>query len=915
MLLLFFSSCSTQKNTWTSRHYHNLTTRYNVYFNAHEAYKSGMNTLNSVRRENYTSLLPVYTVSNHTRAKATANTMNRVVEKCQIAIKQHSIRVKPGKKPTSRSKESYKQFYAQEEFNPFMDEVFLLMANAQFHMADFNSSAATATYIIRHFSTDKEVVDKATILLARSYKELGWMYDAENLFHNLNTPSLSPSLNGLFAAAYADFLITGKQYAEAIPYLELAIKHTRVRLEKQRWTFLLAQLHQELGHKKQAYDLYKRISAMNPPYEMEISARILLSEVFPDENPDTALKKLLRLAGNVKNKDYQDQIFYAIGNLYMTMKDTTNAIVHYQKAMDTSTRSGETRIKIQLTFGDLLYSMKDYIRAQTCYSRVIGLSKEDERYPLVIFRQTTLKVLAPSLRTIQHEDSLLRLSVLPEKELYQLIDSLIDVAKQKAREEQLRKMAENVASNPNNIQQEPVNVEPEVNNNWYFYNPAIVTKGLNDFRSKWGNRAQADDWRRSKKTPVFDTSPGASQQTNQAQALNQAGGNVVLTEEVIPVEMINPFSEGGDNPLNRNYYLKDIPFNPVQKAASEQRIATALLKAGKVYRELMNDDGLALSTFRELERRYPDSKELEEAWYISHLMLKQTKREQEAENVRIKLVKAFPEGTFGKRLTDSLFVEHLAEMYRIQDSLYAETYRHFTLNHEDSVFINTQLVKQHYPLTDLMPRFRFLEALELGRTGKDTAFFDSLTYIVNVYPKHDVTPVAKAMINLWKKGMRPYVSEGYASLLSLLEPGQTTDESNTETLASKLTYTPELSHVLLIAYPTETVNPNRLQFDVALYNFTTFLISDYDIMFAKVGKMDVLLIQGFENAADVLRYQSWIHFQNQSPFEKYPGIRFIAISQQNLKLLEEGLNPERYLEFYHDRYNPEPVNPSEPTNP
>jgi len=94
-----------------------------------------------------------------------------------------------------------------------------------------------------------------------------------------------------------------------------------------------------------------------------------------------------------------------------------------------------------------------------------------------------------------------------------------------------------------------------------------------------------------------------------------------------------------------------------------------------------------------------------------------------------------------------------------------------------------------------------------------------------------------------------------------------------------------------------------MQFDVALYNFTNFLIRDYELNFVKVGQMNVLLISGFENAEDVMRYRSWIVFQNEKPEVKYPGIQFILVSESNLKILQEGVSPEKYLDFFEKNYS------------
>lgn len=916
VLLLFLTACSTQKNTWGSRRYQELNTRYNVHFNGNEAYKQGIRQLKNGHLDDFSTLLPMYTVSNHTKAKGTAASMNKAIEKCQKAIKKHSIRVKPKKKPTSHSKESYKKFYSKEEFNPFMDDVFLLLANAQFHMADFNSSSATSTYIMRHFATDKAVQDKAAILLARSYKELGWMYEAENTLRDLNNSTLTPSQNRTYSAAYADFLITRKEFAEAIPYLKMAIKKASDKTEKQRWTFLLGQLYQETGQRNEANKVYSSIPGMNPPYEMEISARIRQTEVFPGDNPAKPLKKLKRLSRSGKNKDHLDQIHYAMGNLYLAAKDTAKALENFHLSLDKSTKYGNHKLKTLLVLGDLYYRIENFRKAAPCYADAeVLLKKEDERYPEAAFRSGVLKALAPELTIIHDEDSLQALAKLPEKELNAIIDSLVKVAEKKAREEKRKKAAEEALNENQDLtgENKPEDDTPTLpgitdptNSSWYFYNESLVSKGLTDFQKKWGKRKLADDWRRNKKTDIFEQTAEESETTGgegilPTDSLSQPGDSLVL--DTTAADAGDRFTEGADDPLNPNFYLKDLPFTETQLQVSNEKIADALFNAGRIYREQMENNRLCLATFNQLETRFPDNKNLENAWYISYLTFKQLRRDADADSARIKLIAQFPESLLAQRLSDSLFIEHLIEMYLVEDSLYESAYKLFTQHVTDSIFASGQYVRETYPMTRLMPRFIFLDALEYGRTGQPQAFHDTLVHITNTYPESDLIPLIKEMLALWDSGRRPVPSAGYTSLFSLDGVMQDDEKLRLDSLVSHLTYEPNEPHVLLIRYPADSVNVNRLQFDVALYNFTTFLIRDYELSVAKIGQMDVLLVQGFENAADVQRYMSWINFQNEAPEIKYPGIKFLAVSSNNLKLLEEGVDPALYLEFFKKNYS------------
>lgn len=919
LLLLFFSACSTQKNTWGSRHFHDLTTRYNIYFNGHEAYKLGIKQLQSSHKEDYSKLLPLYPVSNHANAKGTASNMDRSIEKCKKAIKKHSIRVKPEKKPNSKSSAEKKMFYSKEEFNPFMDDVFLLMANSEFHKADFLSATATCSYIIRHFSTDKALCDKAGILMARAYTELEWYYDAENILNKLNKENLTPSLTAAFSSAYSDFLIRRKKYSEAIPYLEIAVRKTRRKIEKYRWSFLLAQLYQETGKTDQAYRLFGTIPGMNPPYEMELSARVRQSEVYPGTDPKKPLTKLIRLSRSSKNTEYLDQIYYALGNLYFAANDTAKAIESFHTALKKSTQSGPHKLKTLLALGDFYYKTEQYIKADPCYSEALPmLDKEDERFKLASQRAEILKVLAPPLITIFEEDSLQAVAKMPEKERNELIEKMVKAAEKKAKEEEREKnMAEALnaneedqAANSTPSRQTTTPALPEISNDksWYFYNPNTVSKGLAEFRRKWGKRGLKDDWRRNNKTALFENTT-TTEDTATTATKRPTETSVKQSDTETMSKAPENMSEGVDDPLNPNYYLKNLPFTEEQIKVSNEKIAEALYNSGLIYREQMENDRLALASFRELEKRFPTSPWLENAYYITYLMLKQQRRDVEADTDRSKQIALFPDSPLAKRLDDSLFMEKLIEMYQVQDTLYAKTYRLYLEHKTDSIFSIGHNVEENYPVSPLIPRFKFLEAMESARTGKPEDFHRLLTFIVDNYPKSDLIPTITQMLAYWKEGRRPVPSAGFTNLFSMTSDVEKDSIARLDSLIRQFKFDPAEPHVMLISYPAGTTNINKLQFDVALYNFTNFLIRDYELSFAKVGQMDVLLIRGFENAEDVVRYRSWIIFQNQEPEEKYPGIHFIMISESNLKLLQDGIPPDKYLDFFEKNYSGIKPNP------
>ena len=64
ILLIGIGSCSTQKNTAKSRWWHSFNARYNTYYNGTLAYIDGSLEKENGNKDNFTEMIPLYTVSN-----------------------------------------------------------------------------------------------------------------------------------------------------------------------------------------------------------------------------------------------------------------------------------------------------------------------------------------------------------------------------------------------------------------------------------------------------------------------------------------------------------------------------------------------------------------------------------------------------------------------------------------------------------------------------------------------------------------------------------------------------------------------------------------------------------------------------------------------------------------------------------
>ena len=220
MLAGAMGSCSTQKNTWASRSFHQTKTKYNIYHNGAISFRDGENAIREANKDDYSGVLNLYAVSNHDAAQAAQSQMDRTIEKCRKCIKLHSIKARPKvDHDKKRTNEKYAAWLLRKEFNEEIDNAWLMLAIAEFHKGDFLGSVSTFNYIARHYPYDADIVAQCQLWVVRAYAEMGWYYEAEDLLSKVKVDHLSRKNAPLYSAVSADLLLKTKRYREALPFV------------------------------------------------------------------------------------------------------------------------------------------------------------------------------------------------------------------------------------------------------------------------------------------------------------------------------------------------------------------------------------------------------------------------------------------------------------------------------------------------------------------------------------------------------------------------------------------------------------------------------------------------------------------------------------------------------------------------
>ena len=916
LLLLLASlclSCSTKKNTKATRFYHGLTTRFNVYFNGNEAYKAAHKESANKSGESYSQIIPMYTVSLLPKDKAEEGGPYSVsVEKSMKAIKEHSIKAKPKKKAGKSRDKKYQEFMSRNEYNPFIHNAWTLMGRAQFYNGDFLAASATFAYIVRLYRNDKNLVAEARLWQARCYAEMGWFYETEDILSKINDKNLPTKHVPLFSTVYADYLLKNEQYQEAIPYLVKAIDNEKNKAQKARMRYLLGQLYTEAENSTAAYNAFQAVIRSSPPFELEFNARIRQTEVYADVEPQKIIKKLNRMAKSEKNKDYLDQVYYALGNVYLSQKDTITAIEKYELALESSIRNGIDKAICALTLGELFFNMRNYMKAQPCYTEALNIINDKyKNYINIQKRSIVLDELVVHVEAVELQDSLQRLSRMPEEERMTVIQAIIaQVIKEE--EEQKREaamqdyLAQQEARNPGvgqggdlNMSNMPVAMNMGGESSWYFYNPQTVASGRNTFQSKWGRRKLEDNWRRrDKKMNIFaeeelEEIAGAADGESMLEGEETASREAGMASDAPPIEL----STDNKDP---QFYLQQIPFTEEDIAASDAIIEDGIFSMASIYKDKLEDFELAAETFNTILTRFPETDTKLEIYYQMWLLYMRSEDEESANIYKEKILTEFTESDYAATLADPNYVENMRNMPRIQEDMYQSTYGFYLNNQIDSVRSNVNTVKLKYPLSPLMPKFLFMNALTYVISNEPLEFKNSLQELVDKFPDADVAALANDYLRGLLRG-RQIVSDLAPTIgmrWNLRFGGEDAVADSTLTFSAEA----DSTYSVLLIYPNQAIHTNNLIFEVAGFNFANFTVKEIDLGIEVIGDMRALNISGFSNFNEALHYDELI-YGDKGYARLLPTTLFaVIISGSNYEVLQKGKTLEEYFIFFEENY-------------
>lgn len=882
------AGCSTKKNTFRTRAYHNITSRYNIYFNGREAYKTGVKTLESNYKEPFNDILPVFFYKDKSLYGGISSNMDKAYEKAGKVIKEHSITAKPvSKRPASTPRQ--KAFYSQREYNKWVDDSYLLMGKSHFYKGNTFEAQKNFMYVLNEYKGQK-ICNETNLWLARTKVEMEQYTEAREILDKLmdeenETPE---KIRNQCYPIYADIYIQKRMYEDAIHYLELACKNTTKKKTRIRYTYIIAQLYQELGDNSNALKYYDEVIKMNPKYDIAFNAKINKATAFDGSSSSKdVLNSLNKLLKDEKNKEYQDQIYFAMGNVHYAEGEEDDAIECYEQSIATSVSNSQQKAISYLYIGEMYYGYRKYIDAQPYYDSCMKILPETYRnYYDIKSKTDNLNTLALNYHGVEYEDSVQRIANMNTHERNKYIDRIIEKIK---KEEEQRRQEEEIANMNSNLYNQEFGINNQkVSGNWYFYNESVSKFGKTEFVKRWGDRPLEDNWRRSNKSSHIDLFVDESENETDDEDAEKEEQKKLVTDK-----------------KSREYYLQNLPLTDSAKRASTNKIENYMLNVGMAYMNLIEDKPYAIKALEDFLARFPKSAYKPMVLYYLHQLYNETNNTAKANSAKSECISQFPESNYAKALSDPNFQRNLKSRDKELEKEYADCYKSYIRNDISTLNWKCKTLISQNADSYLVPKFKLLLAMANGKQGGTDVLKKNLESYVKEYPKTEEGLYAKDILAYLNSNESNASFEAAIIAQSQNSTNENTTQQNNVQEEKKLyEFIENVPHYFVISGKQEFVDFNRLKFNFINYNLDYFTNFNFNIVIKEIdSKYALLMIQSLPSSKQAMSYLELIEYNP----EIYDGIDKVftskfVISEANLQALLQDKDVAKYIKFFEEYY-------------
>ena len=739
--LLFLIACSTKKNTFVSRNIHALSTKDNILYNGQIALDKGIIELKATYKDNFWENLPIERMQVNKDELKPGETKNANFERSETkatkAIQKHSMNI------------------GGSEKNPQMDEAYLLLGKTRYYDQRFIPALEAFNYIL-YKSPGSDKIHEAKIWREKTNMRLD--NDAlalKNMQVILKDIKLK---NQIFADANATisqaFLNLG-QKDSAVAKLKLATTFTKSKEEKARYSYILAQLYEDLGYKDSAFVAYQLVIDMKrkSPRQYVIHAKAKQAQLTGFENTDSIsfLIKFNKLLKDRENRPFLDVLHHQMALYYDKNKKFESAKKEYNNSLKSKTGDTYTIASNYRNLADIYFNAAKYPMAGKYYdSTLVQLNARSREHKFIKKKRENLVDVIKYEGIATRNDSILNVVGLSESERVAYYEKYIvklkkeDELKKVLAAAALEKEKNNPSSNANDpsglggadsktasgqkpdmlppgAMQAVVNTGKE--SDFYFYNQKSVAYGKLQFKKLWGDRAYKNNWRLTSEKTNVESSDIADNKEDKEGLEKEKGDKV-------------------EEKYTTTFYLKDIPKDQIVLDSIGKERNFAYFQLGTIYKEKFKEYQLAANKLERLLKNNPEERLVLPSLY-NLFKIYEIINKDKALAMKERIISQYPNSRYAQILGNTN--PEISGLETL-DVSYNKLYKLYESGDYRTVKTELEKAVDQFTGEELLSKFELLKANTIGKLKGIIELKKALNFVALNYPNSEEGKKAEALL-------------------------------------------------------------------------------------------------------------------------------------------------------------------------
>jgi tetratricopeptide (TPR) repeat protein len=884
-LVVLLIGCTTKKDGFAYRAYHNTTAHFNGHFNSNENMKKGQKKLADAQVEDYDLILPIFIYGTDETAKSAYPEMEKSIEKSEKVIRRHTI------------KDEGKKEKKHPEFNKWIDENYMLVGQAHFYKRNYGRSEEVFQFVTRKYKGPAAQITAHTWLARTLIAKEDYSRALQMLNRVEPDGDIPEDLKADYFLVFADLYLHQDKLENAAEKMEEALKHIEKKKDRARPHFILAQIYAQLNKSTEAALNYDMVLKSHPPYELAFYSKInkALSYNRRGGSSDEIKKELMKMLRDEKNKSYRDQIYYALGDVALEEQQRDQAIFYFEESLKANKDNAKQRAKTFLRLADLYFDQRQYQDAQAAYDSTFKrIDEKHPRYREIKARAESLNELVKYINTIELNDSLIVLCAKSDAEIEKALEEAVRQkqqeadAKREADERAAQEAAANAASTGG------------ISGTFWCYNQQLRDKGKQNFTATWGDRPLKDNWRLQSRLSQSFGSPDESQITASETTTNESG------------EIIDPYKVPTADELRAQLPCG----NDAKMKEAVVASAEAYYQLGVIYKENLDDEDNAISSWELLIKNMEESDfhpvthyQLFRTW-LSKEQLSNYKKNPfcgscDSKYWASQIKERYPNSEWSKLVDNPEYLDMKEIKEKEEREAYEMAYRTYAdRNYPEVITLCTNVINTQ-PENHLLCKYRLLRAVCVGYTDAAYGIKENYQKELNAIKDNcGGSDEAKRAEEL----LKALVQEGAPSAPEEPKKDESGDQSNpTPPLPTpEITFTFEegAEHYFAVVMPIQGTDVNKTKANIADFNTENFASAALKVTNNLLDKnQHIILVKPFKGMALAQDYMgAFTGGSSKLADINSAGYTMFLISKQNYIALFKSKNLEGYLQFYNSNY-------------